>query len=127
MVGSLLVFRHQYYRFGFEISPYALNSVALVGVQPVSPEEIGAHLIAVVQDEMKSTMHWELMESYEQRFRDELMEIISQWTTFTLEDIEKKVRSTIVGDVDLPGMLERLANEGVIGDMGNYYWVVEKQ
>ena len=60
----------------------------------------------------------------ERDFRNEVMEIIDKWTKFTLEDLEKEVKcaTTVLTDV-----LETLAGEGVIGDMGSYYWVVGKE
>lgn len=52
--------RHQYYRFIFEISPYVAGSLAIHNIQPVSPQEVSAHLVEVVQEEMKSQLHEEL-------------------------------------------------------------------
>lgn len=49
------------------------------------------------------------------------MEIISKWTQFTIEDLEKEVKC---GTTVLMDVLDTLSGEGVIGDMGSYYWVV---
>lgn len=124
--------RHQYYRFIFEISPYAAGSLTVLNIQPASPQEVNAHLIEVVQEEMKSQLHEELTKGEkgtkkveeERDFRKEVMEIIGKWTQFTLEDLEKEAKCTTTVLVDV---LEMLAGEGVIGDMGSYYWVVGKE
>ena len=55
-----LLLRHQYYRFIFEISPYVAGSLAILNIQPVTPQEVNAHLIEVVQEEMKSQLHEQL-------------------------------------------------------------------
>lgn len=81
---------------------------------------------------MKSQLHEELTKGEkgtkkveeERDFRKEVMEIIGKWTQFTLEDLEKEAKCTTAVLVDV---LEMLAGEGVIGDMGSYYWVVGKE
>lgn len=81
---------------------------------------------------MKSQLHDKLTKGgkgtrkveAERDFRKEVMEIIGKWTQFTLEDLEKEVKcATAV----LTDVLDTLAGEGVIGDMGSYYWVVGKE
>lgn len=51
------------------------------------------------------------------------MEIIAKRKQFTVEDLEKEVN---FGTTVLMEVLDTLSGEGVIGDMGSYYWVVDR-
>jgi hypothetical protein len=55
--------KHQYYRFIFEITPYASDSLAILNIQSVTPAEVGAHIAEIVQEELKSQMHESLLKS----------------------------------------------------------------
>jgi len=43
-IGTKFFLRHQYYRFIFEITPYSSDSLNIVNVQVVMPDELATHL-----------------------------------------------------------------------------------
>lgn len=102
-VGPDIFFRHQYYRFVFEITPYASDSLAVLSIQPVSPKDVASHLSEVVQEDLQSQLHEKLWKSRVEgnenvdvenvnETKEKILSAIVSWTNFTLEDIEQVVK-----------------------------------